>query len=423
MFKKLRQGLVGGVQRDEDGMEERKRDEGRDISRSGGDRGGGGGGARHPAKEGPRLNKEGLHAPKRAFKYTYDVHKETWKSNECVVMIAKKSFQEGGMRKCHKMYEIDKHGNHSPGVAKIFKDDVTESEEELMKAYFDEAMTQTVADTLAQQFNEFCTERRDLQCRFLPVCVMHIQDDQKKATLLNSEPYLKGEYVKHNDNDGHVETAFELPQAFSHFTWEFSKTTLLVCDIQGVGNFFTDPQIHSHDGESFSMGNLGQAGLHKFFKSHKCNNICRLIGLAKPVLQNERWVIGQGSQCQVRRTVLRSKRAENGAGRDGSTPPTTDIDWTAGKYDGALQQAASKIKDKQAKMQQAGAVEAPQLSMKQLEQLQNKLAKLIRHKNGSSNEASGGRSASDSPDMSRGSPSSMSAAGASAGRVGGERAQ
>ncbi|KAJ1467631.1 kinase-like domain-containing protein, partial [Baffinella frigidus] len=158
---------------------------------------------------------------------------------------------------------------------------------------------------------------------------------------------------------------FALDVAFSHFTWEFSKTTLLVCDIQGVGNFFTDPQIHSHDGESFSMGNLGQAGLHKFFKSHKCNNICRLIGLAKPVLQNERWVIGQGSQCQVRRTVLRSKRAENGAGRDGSTPPTslvvrrtvlrskraengagrdgstpptTDIDWTAGKYDGALQQ-------------------------------------------------------------------------------------
>ena len=27
--------------------------------------------------------------------------------------------------------------------------------------------------------------------------------------------YLKGDYVKHNDNDGHVETALELPQVLS----------------------------------------------------------------------------------------------------------------------------------------------------------------------------------------------------------------
>ncbi|KAJ1469829.1 kinase-like domain-containing protein, partial [Baffinella frigidus] len=228
-----------------------------------------------------------------------------------------------------------------------------------------------VADTIAQQFNEFCTDRCDLQCRFLPVCVMHIQDESKRATLLNSEPYLKGEYVKHNDNDGHVETNLELPQAFSHFTWEFSKASLLVCDIQGVGNFFTDPQIHSHDGESFSMGNLGQAGIDRFFKSHKCNNICRLIGLAKPVFQFDRWVIGQGSQCEVRRTVNRVKRAESGntatvspnwtarkydgaiqqwfleSGDTGTVSPN----WTARRYDGAIQKGASQIKETEAGMQ------------------------------------------------------------------------
>jgi hypothetical protein len=120
--------------------------------------------------------------------------------------------QEGGMRLCHRMYEIDQDGNHAPGVAKIFKDGVTEDEEQHMKAYFDEAMTQTVADSFAKQFNEFLSDHRNLQCRFLPVCVMHIQDGNSKATLINSEPYLKGEYVKHNDNDGHVETSLEVPQ-------------------------------------------------------------------------------------------------------------------------------------------------------------------------------------------------------------------
>jgi hypothetical protein len=30
--------------------------------------------------------------------------------------------------------------------------------------------------------------------------------------------------------------------AFSHFTWEASGRTLMVCDIQGVGDLWTDPQ-------------------------------------------------------------------------------------------------------------------------------------------------------------------------------------
>jgi len=53
-----------------------------------------------------------------------------------------------------------------------------------------------------------------------------------------------------------------------------------VCDIQGVGNYYTDPQIHSADGESFGAGNCGQDGINAFFQSHKCNNLCRRLGLA-----------------------------------------------------------------------------------------------------------------------------------------------
>ena len=34
-----------------------------------------------------------------------------------------------------------------------------------------------------------------------------------------------------------------------------------------------------------NLSSLGwhQAGIDRFFKSHRCNNLCRLIGLAKPV--------------------------------------------------------------------------------------------------------------------------------------------
>ena len=38
------------------------------------------------------------------------------------------------------------------------------------------------------------------------------------------------------------------PQAFSHFTYEYSNHTLLICDVQGVGDMYTDPQVHTIDG-------------------------------------------------------------------------------------------------------------------------------------------------------------------------------
>jgi elongation factor 2 kinase len=51
------------------------------------------------------------------------------------------------------------------------------------------------------------------------------------------------------------------PQAFSHFTYEHSRGRILVCDIQGVGDTWTDPQIHSCNSEGYGKGNLGQVHL------------------------------------------------------------------------------------------------------------------------------------------------------------------
>ena len=58
------------------------------------------------------------------------------------------------------------------------------------------------------------------------------------------EKYIGGEYKKHNNNYGYVaEDDRSTPQVFSHFTYEASGHTLLVCDIQGVGDLYTDPQM------------------------------------------------------------------------------------------------------------------------------------------------------------------------------------
>ena len=87
--------------------------------------------------------------------------------------------------------------------------------------------------------------------------------------VLISKNYITGEYVKHNSNAGYVEDVMYLrstPQAFSHFTFECSNHELIIVDIQGVDNLFTDPQIHTVNGKDYSDGNLGVKGMFQLKK-------------------------------------------------------------------------------------------------------------------------------------------------------------
>jgi hypothetical protein len=94
------------------------------------------------------------------------------------------------------------------------------------------------------------------------------------------EPFVEGIFQKHNSNISSG-TERSTPNAFSHFTWEASKHTLLVCDIQGVGDLYTDPQIMTASGVGYGRGNLGPNGIKAFFMRHKCNQICELLGLSE----------------------------------------------------------------------------------------------------------------------------------------------
>lgn len=208
-------------------------------------------------------------------KYSYQADKEKWLKIPMKVAIERKAFSEGGMRLVYRCEEIDEKDNSRIlSCAKVFKDG------EGAQAYFDEAMTQMVAESYAQEFNRECSKKGlNYNVGFVPVSVLHLKTAEGRRLIYNVEPMLKGDYRKHNDNDGHVETKLLLPQAFSHYTHERSNNLLVVVDIQGVGSFYTDPQIHSFDGEGFGLGNMGQDGLTKFLKTHECNQICRLLDL------------------------------------------------------------------------------------------------------------------------------------------------
>merc|ERR1711976_1146872 len=95
------------------------------------------------------------------------------------------------------------------------------------------------------------------------------------------EPMLHGEYMKHSNNYGFVAPEDRnTPAAFSHFTFHTSHGRMLVCDIQGVGDTYTDPQIHSADGQHhWGKADMGMEGINAFFNTHKCNAICEFLKL------------------------------------------------------------------------------------------------------------------------------------------------
>ena len=52
----------------------------------------------------------------------------------------------------------------------------------------------------------------------------------------------------------------------------------MVCDIQGVGYQYTDPTIITPD-RQFGGADLGPRGFDNFFRTHKCNAICKELKL------------------------------------------------------------------------------------------------------------------------------------------------
>jgi hypothetical protein len=106
--------------------------------------------------------------------------------------------------------------------------------------------------------------------------------DRPSQSLWALEKHISGRYRKHNNNYGYVsDDERSTPQAFSHFSYVASKQKVLICDIQGVADLYTDPQMHTDEsmGVAPGKGNLGTKGFQRFLQTHQCNAICRYLKL------------------------------------------------------------------------------------------------------------------------------------------------
>jgi len=215
------------------------------------------------------------------IRHRYNAIKKIWTKDECTVKIEPKKFEEGAMRACFRMKKLSnmlhtQSWSHASNyVAKCYKDESIPRQR-----YFDDVKLQMDAKLWAEIYNRHNPPKK---IDMFQLSVLEFVN-RPGSPLFHLEHYIEGKYIKYNSNSGFVDDAEHMrstPQAFSHFTYECSNHQMMVVDIQGVGDLYTDPQIHSASGHDYGDGNLGIKGFALFFATHICNDVCRSLGLSQ----------------------------------------------------------------------------------------------------------------------------------------------
>eukprot|EP01107_Rhizomastix_libera_P014766 TRINITY_DN494_c0_g1_i7.p1 TRINITY_DN494_c0_g1~~TRINITY_DN494_c0_g1_i7.p1 ORF type:complete len:830 (-),score=185.15 TRINITY_DN494_c0_g1_i7:63-2552(-) len=231
-----------------------------------------------------------VRAIKWEFQCTSDDGDGVWSQSAILAKIEEKPFAAGCMRVAFKMTDLS--NPSQVFVAKKYSSKSTGRE-----AYFFDVKMQMLARRWSEKYN---AKNPPKKVEFLETFVIELVDlpiprtspslqpqgsqaPASEEVLYGVERFVEGKFIKYNNNSGFVNIdQRNTPQAFSHFTYEESQKSIIIVDIQGVDDHYTDPQIHTADPKTskfFSSGNCGTKGMEEFIRSHSCNPICKYLQL------------------------------------------------------------------------------------------------------------------------------------------------
>ena len=285
-------------------------------------------------------------------RHDYDAKHDKWHTSETLVKMEDAPFAHGAMRECYRMKKMSqaRHscGRHSCGrnsgprnscairqrarpldpippqmnahffynmdwsschnyVAKKYIKADTPKE-----VYFSDIAMQMTAKMYARKYNTQAPpppKRVD----FLQAFVIEVVRPGGVEYYCVERAIESGTYIKHNTNSGFVQMGDEhraTPHCFSRFSYAASGGKLIVVDIQGVDDIFTDPQIHTRRGDDFGDGNLGISGMALFFSTSRYDALCKALRLQRFAL----------SQAELKR--IEAKHAEDDDGGGGGSQDT-----------------------------------------------------------------------------------------------------
>lgn len=231
-----------------------------------------------------------------AIRYTYSPTDKSWQSHSALFRVESTPFSKGALRGAYRCLETEIDACEILTATSrdwrrarqwVLKRFLTPQEDELAAVQSD-VISQTIAKFYGNLYNRADPPRK---IDFLEASYIVATLPDGSTQIYAAEAYVEGDYIKYSNNSGWlaIEENRSTPHTFSHFTYVASQGELMIVDIQGVGDLWTDPVIHYRTTDAASSGDLGVRGMALFLYSHECNGICRHIGLpAFPLHSDQR---------------------------------------------------------------------------------------------------------------------------------------
>ncbi|KAL2304646.1 hypothetical protein Nmel_006597 [Mimus melanotis] len=235
-----------------------------------------------------------LHKAYSALLLKYSKKSGLWTGQETAVFIGDylNVAKEGKQRRAFWIHFLHQEETLGRYVGKEYK------EEKGLLHHFSDVERQMTAQYYVTEFNKRLYEQKiPTQIFYIPSAVLLILEDRTIKGCVSVEPYILGEFVKLSNNTKVVKNEYKATEyglAYGHFSYEFSKGTDVVVDLQGwvTGNgkgliYLTDPQIHSLNSKDISRSNFGKKGIYYFFNDQhvECNEICSCLSLRRPSVE------------------------------------------------------------------------------------------------------------------------------------------